>query len=110
MQQSGYPNVINISLKIKNSRIFEEIDADDENIIRKDLQEIIKYYDDTNTKFKKSIKIGYKTCPFLRLFFGKQLIKLHENATNKRTDIWHLMNSVSFNKIKNFNINFLYNY
>ena len=110
LQKSGYPNVINLSLKINNSKVFEENDEDEDNIIRKDLQEIIEYYNETNTKFKKSIKKGYENCPFLRLFYGKQLIKLHENATRKGTDISHLMNSVSMNKVKNYNVDYLYNY
>ena len=97
-------------MKIKNSKVFEENDENEDNIIRIELQEIIEYYDEKNTKFKKSIKKGYENCPFLRLFFGMQLIKMHEKATHKGTDISHLMNSVCLNKAKNLNIDYLYNY
>ena len=109
LEKSGYPNVINITLKINNSK-FEDNDENEDNIITRDLQEIIEYYNKTNAKFKESIRKGYENSPFLRLFFGKQLIKLHENATHKGTDISHLMNSVSLNKTNNLNIDYLYNY
>ena len=111
LQKSGYPNVINLSLKIKNSKAYEENDEDEENIVRKDLQEIIDEYNEKNSKFEESIKKGYETCPFLRLFFGKQLIQLHEKATGKNIDISHLINSVTSNKIKNTQLDdFHYNY
>ena len=111
LQKSGYPNVINLSLKIKNSKAYEENDENEENIVRRDLQEIIDYYNETNSKFEESIKKGYETCPFLRLFYGKQLIQLHEKATRRDTDISHLINSVTSNKIKNTQIDdFHYNY
>ena len=110
LQRSGYPNVINLTLKINNSKVFEENDDNEENIVRRDLEQIIEYYNETNKKFKKSIKKGYENYPFLRLFFGKQLINLHKSATNKNTDISHLNNSVTFNKVKDFDIDFNYNY
>ena len=110
LQKSGYPNVIIFSLKIQNSKIFEEIDENEENIVKKNLQEAIEYYHGTNKNFKKSIKNGYENSPYLRLFYGKQLIQLHENATNKGTDITHLISSVTLNKIKETKIDYPYNY
>ena len=110
LQKSGYPNIINLTLKINNSKVFEENDENEENIVRRDLGEIIEYYNETNKKFKKSIKKGYENYPFLRLFFGKQLTNLHQSATKKNTDISHLINSVTLNKVKDFDIDFNYNY
>ena len=110
LQKSGYPNAINFTLKIVNSEAYEENDEEEENPIKRNLQEIVDYYNDAKIKFKNSIKKGYETCPFLRLFYGKQLIQLHENATNKGTDISHLINSVSLNKIKDTKVDFPYNY
>ena len=110
LQKSGYPNVINFSLKIQNSKVFEEIDENEENVVKKNLQEVIEYYNGTNKNFKKSIKNGYENSPYLRLFYGKQLIQLHENATNRGTDITHLINSVTLNKIKETKIDYPYNY
>jgi len=51
-----------------------------------------------------------KLALFLRLFHGKQLIQLHNIATNKGTDISHLINSVAMNKIKDLKIEYFYNY
>ena len=110
LQKSGYPKAINFALKIINSEAYEENDEEEENQNKRNLHEIIEYYNEAKIKFRNSLKKGYETCPYLRLFYGKQLIKLHENAINKGNNISHLINSVSLNKIKYTNVNFIYNY
>ena len=110
LQRSGYPNVINLTLKVNNSKVIEENDDNEENIIQRDLEQIIEYYNETNKKFKKSIKKGYENYPFLRLFFGKQLASLHSSATKRNADISHLINSVTLNQVKDLDIDFNYNY
>ena len=110
LQKSGYPNVINFTLKVKDSIAYEENDENEENVVVRELREIVDYYNEAKIKFKNSIKKGYETSPFLRLFHGKQLIQLHNIATNKGTDISHLINSVAMNKIKDLNIEYFYNY
>ena len=101
---TGYPSVVDFSLKINDSKAFDENDA------RKDLEKIINYYKEINKKYKRDLKEGYENYPFLRLFYGKQLIQLHQKATNKNKDISHLLNSVTLNKIKDTNIDYPYNY
>ena len=44
----------------------------------------------------------------MRLFYGKQFIKLYEKAKNNKDNISHIINSMTFNKIKNFNVSFQY--
>ena len=110
LQKSGYPNAINFTLKVDNSNAYEKNDEVLDNPVKRNLQEIVNYYNDTKIKFKNSIKKGYETCPYLRLFYGKQLILLHDNATKKGTDMSHLINSVTLNKIKDTNVDYVYNY
>ncbi len=104
LQISGYPSISEISLKIIDSKAY------DENDIKKDLEQIINQYKEINKKYKRDLKKGYEDYSFLRLFYGKQLIQLHQKVTNKNTDISHLINSVTLNKIKDLNIDFQYNY
>ena len=101
---TGYPSVVDFSLKIRESKAFDESD------VNKDLEQIINYYKEINKKYKKDLQKGYEDYPFLRLFYGKQLIQLHQKATNKNKDISHLLNSVTLNMIKDTNIDYPYNY
>ena len=101
--KSGYPNIINLTLKVKNSR------ASDKNYSNKDLQKIILEYKEKNKNFKKSIKNGYEKYPYLRFFYGHQFIQLYEKAKNENIDISYLINSVTLNKIKDIKINYEYN-
>ena len=101
--RSGYPKVINISLKIRNSNAF------DKNNSKKNLEKIINEYNEINETFKKSIRKGYKEFQLLRLFYGQQFIHLYEKTKNKNLDISHFINSVSLNNIQNTQIDYDYN-
>jgi len=98
----GYPHILNLNLKIENSIAF------DSNSREKDLNKIIDEYKEINKNYRKIVKKGYEKYPFLRLFYGKQFIQLYEKAKNINTNISHLVNSMTFNKIKNFNVTYQY--
>ena len=100
--KAGYPHLSNITLKIENSIVF------DPNNREKDLQKIIDEYKRKNEDFRENVKKGYEKYPLLRLFYGKQFIKLYEKAKNNKDNISHIVNSMTFNKIKNFNVAFQY--
>ncbi len=104
LKRSGYPNKLNLSMKIINSKVCLENDP------TKDLAKIMEEYKEINKKYKKGIKKGYEECPLFRLFYGKQFIEIHKKTTNKNHNIFHLINSVTLNQIKNFEIDFGYNY
>ncbi len=108
LYKSGYPNTSNCTLKIINSEAYEENYEDDEDKPKRTLQKVVDDYNDDKIKFKNSVKTGYETSALLRLFYGKQLIKLHEKEIDKTTDISHLISSVSLNKIKETNVEFQY--
>ena len=101
--KSGYPNEINISLRIENSQAYEE------NNKEKNLQEIIKEYKNVEDNLKKKVQSYYEKFPLLKLFFGKQFIQLWKKSNKKNEDISHLVNSVTLNKIKNYEIEYEYN-
>ena len=101
--KSGYPNIINFKLKVEDSIAFEAHNKD------KNLQTIIDEYKNENKNYRKLSKEGYEKYPLLRLFYGKQLILLYDKINNKDVDISHLINSMTLNKIKNFNIEYQYN-
>ena len=103
--KAGCPNLPNIPLKIENSIAFDPKNRE------KDLQKIIDEYKTKNKEFRKKVKEGYKKYPLLRSFYGKQFIQLYEKAKNNKDNkdnISHLVNSMTFNKIKNFNVTFQY--
>ena len=103
--KSGYPSILNLELKIENSIAFDPNDRE------RDLQKILDEYKRKYKNFKKLVKEGYEKYPLLRLFYGKQFIQLYEKAKNNKDNkdnISHLVNSMAFNKIKNFNV--LYQY
>ena len=104
LQSTGYPSVVDFTLKIIDSKGF------DENDMKKNLEQITTYYDEINKKYKRDLLKGYEEYPLLRLFYGKQLIQLHKKSTNQNIDISHLLNSVTLNKIKDINIEYPYNY
>ena len=104
LQSTGYPSILDFTLKIIDAKGF------DENDMKKELDQIITYYDEINKKYKRDLQIGYEEYPLLRLFYGIQFIQLHKKSTNKNIDISHLLNSVTLNKIKNTNIDYPYNY
>ena len=100
--KTGYPHISNLTLKIENSFAF------DSNNKEKDLHKIIDEYKEINKNYKKLVKKGYENYAFLRLFYGKQFIQLYEKVKNNNADISHLVNSMTFNKIKNFNVTYQY--
>ena len=110
LHKSGYPSLITIILKINNSEVFEINDEFEENFIKRDLKKIIEYYSEINDKFEKATKIGYENYPFFRLFYGKQLKKLIKKTIYKRTNISHLVNSVTMNKVRDFNVEYIYDF
>ena len=101
--KSGYPNIIDFKLKIEDSITFEA------NNKEKNLQQIIDEYKKENKNYRKLSKEGYEKYPILRLFYGKQLIQLYNKINNKEIQISHLINSMTLNKIKNFDIEYQYN-
>ena len=101
--KAGYPDLSNLTLKIENSIAFDPNDKE------KDLQKIIDEYKNKNKDFRKIVKEAYKKYPLLRSFYGKQFIQLYEKAKNNKANISHLVNSMTFNKISNFNLEYQYN-
>lgn len=102
LRKSGYPKEIYLNLKIENSKAFLENNKEN------DLQHIIEDYKNINKNFKKSIKEAYQKFPLIRLFYGKQFIRIYEKAKKEKIDISHLINSVTLNKIKYTNVEFDY--
>ena len=100
--KSGYFHIKNLSLKIQNGKAF------DENNNNKDLQNIVKEYNDINENFKQELKNGYNKYPLLRLFYGQQFILLYEKAKKGDVDISSIINSVTLNKIDNPEVDFVY--
>jgi len=98
----GYPYLSNITLKIENSIAFDPNDGG------KDLQKIIDEYKKRNKDYRKIVKEAYKKYPLLRSFYGKQFIQLYEKTKNNKDNISHLVNSMTFNKINNFNVAYQY--
>ena len=101
---SGYPNMNNLILEIKDSEAFEKGNNNE------NLKKIKEKYEKINEKFKEEIKEGYIKYPLLRIFSGRNFIKLYESSKNNNINISHLINSMAIGRIKNFNINFEYNY
>ena len=104
----GYPNNLNLVFNVKNSDAVLDNDDDDDKILK--LGQVVNNYKKINENFRKSIKDGYEKSPYLRLFYGKQFVSLNTQAVGKPTDISHLVNSVSSNKIKQTQIEFNYNF
>ena len=102
----GYPDIINLKLKVKNSQAFDEKDE------KKILQNIIIEYKTIIKNYKSLVKKGYTRFPLLRFFYGKQLIQLYKRVKNNnnknKIDISHLINSIAMNKIRNFDTKFKY--
>ena len=102
LTETGYPYMNNLTLQIEDSEAFEK------NNKNKNLKYIMESYNDTNNKYKETIIQGYQNYPLLRLFYGKNFIKLYERTRNQNIDISHLVNSMALNKIKNFSVNYKY--
>ena len=109
LHKSGYPSLTTIILKIYNSEVCESSEENKEKIIKRDLKKIIEYYSEINDKFKKAIKIGYENYPPFRLFYGKQIKKLFKKVMNRTTNISHLINSVTMNKVRDLKVKYIYN-
>ena len=101
--KSGYPNEINVSLRIENSQAYEE------NNKEKNLQELIKEYKNVETNLKNKVQSGYENFQLLKLFYGKQFIQLWKKSNKINEDISHLVNSVTQNNIKNYEFEYEYN-
>ena len=107
--KSGYPENINLELSIEKSFAFEKYNKNN------NLQQIIEKYKNINKKFKKSIEKGYEEFPFIRLFYGTQFIQIDNTIKKTRIldnnfkNIYHLINSMTFNKIKRFKKLYKYN-
>ena len=99
--QIGYPDLKELKMEIKDSKIFNE----DINLY---LEKVTKNYNQKRKNFIDSIKYGYKNYLFLRLFYGKQFIQLYEFIKNKNGNILHLINSVILYSIRNINIDYQY--
>ena len=104
----GNPNIISVTIKIIDSKVYEINEKDNEKIIRKDLENILDYYKEEYKKFKKSIIKGYENFQYLRLFFGKQFINLYKSIINNEKNLSYLLRCITLNKIKNFNIDYNY--
>ena len=98
--ESGYPYIENLILQTKDSNTF---DTKNKN---KNLENIMESYKIIINDYDIMVKEGYQKYPLLRLFYGKNFIKLFAKINNKDENIYHLVNSVALNKIKNLNINF----
>ena len=104
--KSGYPSIINLILKVRNSIAYDEKDS------KKTLNDICIEYKKIIKEYKHIIKQGYTKFDLLRFFYGKQLIQIYKKIKNtninNRIDISHLINSVALNKITNFQTKFIY--
>ena len=100
--ESGYPLINNLRLQIKDSKAFET------NNPKKNLKNIMESYNDLMNNFIKIVNEGYQKYPLLRLFYGKSFIKLYSKITNQNENIYHIVNSVILNKIKNLDIHYKY--
>ena len=98
---SGYPYTIDLKLEVKDSLVK---DIDD-----KELKDIIEEYKKLNNNFKKSIRDAYEKYPLLRLFQGVQFSQLFKQIKNLEiNNTFHLINSISLNRINNINIEYKY--
>ena len=100
LKKAGYPHIENFRIEIKDSK------ARDKN--NNMLEKIVENYNNKFKEFKNLIKNSYEKYPLLRLFYGPQFIQLYEKAKYNKGDIYNLLNSVTLNKIKETEINFLY--
>ena len=101
LMKSGYPHIEKFSLKIINSK------AKDEN--GRQLEELVKDYNNKNKNFKKLIINSYEKYPYLRLFYGKQFKQLFDKAKYYKGDISNLISAVTLNKIKEYEFNYIFN-
>ena len=99
--KSGYPYINNFSIIIINSK------TEDEN--KNNIKFLAKIYKETYINFKNSLKIGYEKYPLLRLFHGKHFIQLFEKARFNKGDISMIIKSVTLNRIRECDINYIYN-
>ena len=103
--QTGYPNIINLDLTVEDSIAYK--DSDKNMTIKK----IIEEYNQKKKAHEKSIKNGYIKCPLLTSFYGKHFIRIYEKIkkiNNNNSNTSNLINSMFFNTIKNFNVNYEY--
>ena len=101
--KSGYPYIINMTLKVEDSFAF------DANNKEKDLQKIINEYININKKNQKIIKRGYEKFPLLRTYYGQQFIQLYEKVKGNESNISNLVSLMTLKKIKNFKVQYKYN-
>ena len=101
--ETGYPYVNNLILEINDSEAYERGNK------YNNLEYIMKIYNEKNNEYKNLIKEGYEKYPLIRLFYGRNFIQLYKITKNENINISHLVNSMTLNKIKDFDINFKYN-
>ena len=99
--RSGYPYINNFSINIINSK------TEDEN--KKTVEYLAENYKNIYKDFKSLLKISYEKYPFLRLFYGKNITQLYEKVRFNKGDISMLIKSITLNKIKECEINYIYN-
>ena len=94
LDQSGYPNVENLLLAVEDSIAYKENDRD------MTIERLNEDYKNKCKAHKKSIKAGYIKNPILRLFDARELKIIYEKIRNNKTNILHLLNSKTLDKIK----------
>ena len=99
---TGYPHIVDFKLNIKNSLVVDEDN--------KILEDIMEGYKKKNDNFINLLEEAYEKFPLLRLFYGQQFIQLFNQTKNKEVkNIFHLINSVTLNKVNNLEIDYEYN-
>ena len=99
---TGYPYIVDLKLSIKNSIVVDENNNE--------LKDIMEGYKKKNDNFINLLEEAYEKFPLLRLFYGQQFIQLFNQTKNKENkNIFHLINSVTLNKVDHMEIEYDYN-
>ena len=103
--QFGYPKSMDFCFLLKNNLLYNKEGQ------KIDLQDIINQFQEKSLKFKDYLIYCFENFPLVRLFHGKQFSILYSTFKENKLDyrFKNLINSVSLNKIKNFEFKFLLN-
>ena len=101
LNEIGYPYKVNLTLIIRDKNAFEKNNLNN-------LKNIMYNYKNIKNEYINKINEGYEKHPFLRLFHGRNFLEIYKKVINEDIDIFHLINSMTLNRIKDFNVKFDY--